>query len=700
MMAGVRRLAWVVLLPALCRGQHVLENEKVRVAFDDKGALTELIDKQSAARHNLIVQRLPGFWKLIFHRGRAYENVVRAEDQVYRFRRDGARLKIAVERLRRGEETLDIALEFRVWLSGDEVRWSARVENRAPVTIADFFFPQVGGVDSLGDAASGDDLIWPANGGMRIRNLKRSLSGGDGPVNTVSNPAIEATYPYGPRTVSGACMNWFEWTNGRRGLYFGYYDPRFQTGLLRAARLFEWGGAIQFSFAKFLMLRQGESWTSGDVVVSPHPGTWHTGAGKYRKWADTWFRPQARPEWVDRMKGMFLVILRQQYGTRMWSYRDLPYLYEEARRNGMDTLGLFGWTEAGHDNNYPVYKPDPEMGGEPELRRGLAEVAKAGGNTILYIQGHLMDATSDFYRQGGERLAARTIWGSPYFEQYNKSEESAFLGHYSRKLFAPVCPGYPEWEKLMLDGGRQLLGHGSTGLIYDQVGGIAAYPCFDNGRGERETEAFSAGRRRLLAAIRDNLKRDKPGFGFMAESFTDAYAQYLDVIHGNGGGFQVNANGFPQMMRYTFPEVVMTQRHPAPLADRKQVNFALTYGFRFELEVRYRADVATVRNQDKPHLREYMRKVSALRDRYWDLLGGGTFQDDLGLTNRTPNVGATVFARAERRAVVLWNNTRENQKTEVDYPGKRFVEAAGADGKLAQRPVSLAPQQIAVLLFE
>jgi hypothetical protein len=695
------RLPVALLLPTLCCGQHVLENAQVRVAFDGKGALTELVDKQSAPGHNLIAERLPGFWKLIFHRGRAFENVVWPQEQSYRFENAGSRLNIAVDRLRFEGETLPISLRFSVWLDGDEVRWSARVENRTPVTIVDFFFPQIGGVESLGGAGTPpEELIWPAGGGTRIRNMRRALAVGEGNINVNSDPRLEATYPNGPVTAAGACMNWFEYTNGRRGIYFGSHDPTFLTGFLRVSRLSRHGGKLQFSFGKYLFLRQGETWNSGDVVVSPHSGTWHIGAGKYRRWAGTWYRPQPRPEWVNRMKGMLLVVLRQQYGHRMWTYKDLPFLLEEARRNGLDTLGLFGWTEAGHDNGYPEYKPDPEMGGEAALREGLAAVSQAKGNTILYIQGHLMDPATRFYRETGERMAAKTIWGSPYFEQYNKFHESAFLASFSHKLFAPVCPGYREWEDLMVAAGRQLLGYGPAGLIYDQAGGVASYPCFDNGRGERESEAFVNGRRRLLAGIREALKKDKPGFGFMTESFTDVYSQYVDVIHGNGPAFALSDQAFPQMMRYTFPEVVLTQRHPAPLADRKQANFALAYGMRFELEIRYRADVATVRNQDKPHLREYTRKVSALRDRYWDLLGQGRFLDETGLENGNRAVSATVFGRGSRSAVVLWNNTGAAQPVKVEMPGRRFIEAAGVEGALPAAPRTLAPQEVAVLLYE
>jgi hypothetical protein len=677
--------------------EQILENDQVRIAIDGNASITQLVDKQSAPGQNLIARPLPGFWKLIFHRGRVYENVVEAKDQQYRMERSGDALRIMVDRLKFREETLDIRLTFTVRVQGDEVRWTARVENRAPVTIVDFFFPQVGGIEGLGAAKIPDQLMWPSGAGARIRNLKASLRARvdqlgeiEEPVNAVANQHLEATYP------GSASMDWYELTNGDRGIYFASYDSTFMAGALRVSRLFDAGGVLQFMFAKYLFLRQGETWTSGDYVTSPHPGTWHTGAQKYRQWANTWFRPKPKPEWVEQVKGMYLVIMRQQYGERMWSYRDLPLLSEDARKSGIDMVALFGWTEAGHDNRYPVYQPDPEMGGEAALREGLAEVAKAGGRTILYINGHIMDAGSPFYKETGERMAAKTMWGSPYYEQYNKSFQSSFLRNFSRKLFAPVCPGDPEWEKVMLATGRQLLNYGPTGLIYDQLG-YAAYPCFGTGR-ERESEAFSAGRRKLLSTLR-TLKQDRPDFGFMIEHFTDAYADQIDIIHGTGN-YQLSETAFPQLMRYTFPEVISTSRQQAPRLDAKQVNFALAYGFRFEVEVRYGADMETIRRQEKTHLRDYMRKVSELRDRYWDLLGSGTYQDDRGVENRNRAVTATRFAKGARSAVVLWNNTTSPQIVSVNVAGKRMVEAAGVNGKLGGMPGTLGPQEVAVAIYE
>jgi hypothetical protein len=229
---------------------------------------------------------------------------------------------------------------------------------------------------------------------------------------------------------------------------------------------------------------------------------------------------------------------------------------------------------------------------------------------------------------------------------------------------------------------------------------MSPYPCFGSGRKENLSEMFTAGRQRFLTAIRANARSVRDTAGVMGEHFCDLYAQYFDVIHGVHRGFAPSDTGFPQMARYTFPEVVMTSRNAAPRLSARQANFALAYGFRFEFEARYRADVGTLRREEKPERRDYLRSVSELRDRYWDLLANGTFLDDRGLVNGNPSLTATLFERKNRFAVVAWNNTTEAQEIAIDVPGKRFIEAAGVKGRSSARPRSLGPQEVAVLVYE
>jgi len=56
---------------------------------------------------------------------------------------------------------------------------------------------------------------------------------------------------------------------------------------------------------------------------------------------------------------------------------------------------------------------------------------------------------------------------------------------------------------------------------------------------------------------------------------------------------------------------------PRPWLDPVDANYALAYGFRYEMEVRYRDDAFKVRNRLAHCCCDYVRKVSELRKHYW-----------------------------------------------------------------------------------
>ncbi|MCI0422352.1 MAG: hypothetical protein L0312_24545, partial [Acidobacteria bacterium] len=330
--------------------QYTLENKDVRLVIDEKAKVVHLSRRSAPSAVNLISQPLPGFWTLIFRRGQSLENVVESDEQNYQFEQTSSGLNITVNKLRRRGEELNIAVHFRIELNENETVWKARIENRSDVEITEFDFPEIGGFTSLGNKQRSDDLIWPNGAGFRYKDLKSlfrpqvdGLERIEEPVNRVVNQTLELTYP------GRASMSWYEWTNGQEGIYFGSHDPSFIASILRVTRRFDRAGELSFGFSKFPFIQPGEIWESGAVIVSPHTGNWRVGAAKYRQWVSTWRRVREKPDWVQKMKGMFLVILKQQYGDVMWKYDEIPALYQEARENGMDTVALFGWTEGGHD---------------------------------------------------------------------------------------------------------------------------------------------------------------------------------------------------------------------------------------------------------------------------------------------------------------------------------------------------------------
>jgi len=662
--------------------EYRLENEKLLLVIDENGTVRELRNKQVDASVNYVSGQAPGFWHIVFRRGECWENVVLAEAQQYQIEKPAQnRLVLRVDRLRFRQETFPVTIQFSIQLHEDELSWAATVENRAELEITEFYFPELGGVRSLGGKSGKEYLYWPNGLGERMDGF--------------ASRTLRMTYPW------PASMAWFTVCNGQEGIYCGAHDDSFLSSELQVGPNPLQANEPTLGFVKFPFIRPGETWTSKPYVVACYKGTWHTAADKYRRWMHTWRKTLEKPAWVQRTTGMFLVILKQQYGDIMWHYDEIPLLYEEAQRNGINMVALFGWTQGGHDNQYPQFLPDPKMGGAEVLRRALQQVRASGGHVVCYMQGRLLDAQSEYVQSPeGQKVVARNLWGGPYVEEYNKYYHSSLLRLYSRKLQMIANPIHPEWRTTLLEKAQEVIQHGPNGILFDQIGGLYAYPAFDTPPEIKPTLAFPEGQQKLLAFLRTQLKQKQSDFGLLSEHLTDVYSQYVDMLHGCGAGYAPGPTSFPAMARYVLPDVILTSRNPMPRLDARQVNFALAYGLLPELEVRYRNDASIIRDGVGAEKAEYLRKIGQLRGRYPELLFQGRYMDVLGVEASNPAVTVTSFESGRRRAVVAWNDTSSEQRIEVAMPGWHLVEVAGLEQTLPPSPQKLAPQEVAVWIFD
>ena len=78
------------------------------------------------------------------------------------------------------------------------------------------------------------------------------------------------------------------------------------------------------------------------------------------------------------MNGWQRLIMRSQYGDDYYLPEDLPALYEEGARHGINSLFLFGWWDTGMDNGDGI-RFDPMEGKEDTIQsfRLLLETAKS-----------------------------------------------------------------------------------------------------------------------------------------------------------------------------------------------------------------------------------------------------------------------------------------------------------------------------------
>ncbi len=608
---------------------HTLENRCLSLTFTAQASLCRLVNR--ATGRDYVAQ--PGVpWKLIYSDDHCLEREITPEGQeAPKVSASAREIVFTYTGLRTRRGPLDVTLQFAVALHGeDETLWRVSIENRAPITVREIWFPWLRGIVSVGGDPTKDCLAWPAGCGQRVANPlgrlgeDRSYRGYN-----LEYHRLRALYP-GPLS-----MQWLDLYAGDQGLYLASYDPSLQTTCLHVAKHFAGRETLSLAVVKYPFAGEGESWTSMPFGVAAHPGDWHWGARTYRAWANAWMQPPDPPEWVRHMPGWVCTIMKHQYGEINWDYAGIRHLYDEAQSAGLDTLFLFGWYEGGHDNGYPTsYRPDPLMGGEEGLRSALAEVRARNGHAILYTQGRLIDPATEYYAQTGHRLAIKTVWGQPYHESYTFWGPGTLLDAASHKQFAIACPSCPEWQPLLIAQGQQVRALGAGGVLFDQIGGQYPYPCFDSGHPHaKPSHAFGEPQRRNLQALRQVLKEANREFAIVTECLTDALAGYIDVTHGAWPGFQAGPESMPELFRYTFPQHILTDRM-TEREDLAEAGFAFLNGLRFNVEI----DAARGSMARAPRLAGFLQALTSLYRRYAPWLLEGTFTDTDGVTTDNPAV--------------------------------------------------------------
>ena len=439
-------------------------------------------------------------------------------------------------------------------------------------------------------------------------------------------------------------------------------------------------------------IRTGERWELPQTVFS-RKFSWDCAADEYRSWYDS-THPVVRyaaPDWTRDLTGWLLVIMKQQNEELMWPYTDIPKLCDVAERNGLNAIGLFGWTVGGHDHLYPDYDADPKMGGAEALKAGIAEAHRRGIRVCIYANGQLqqIDATK-FWGEHGERLAVRRRDGTPYIQTYHKYKDIPVY------QFALGCLYGKAWHERMFSLARQARGFGADAILYDQLGVTAPFDCWGEGHGHPVPwQCYAEERPGFVRSIADLMHETDEDFALFTEGLHDGILDTIGMFHAcQPGSFMsdvnalraartaekpVRAEPFPELFRYTFPELVTTTRNPTPMTLRAFVNYAAVFGLRHEIEVRYmpdrtyvldgkvptKADYGEVKNlpslqamnAEPPDVASaYMKAVADFQRKHAKYLMQGKFLDDLGINEPGKGLLAKRFNAADdTNAICVWN---------------------------------------------
>lgn len=478
-------------------------------------------------------------------------------------------------------------------------------------------------------------------------------------------------------------------------------------------------------------IRAGGKWELPETVFEKVDGDWHAAAKRYRAWFDSAHKAvrSAAPDWTRDLTGWLLVIMKQQNEQMMWPYADIPKLCDVAERNGLNAIGLFGWTVGGHDHLYPDYAVDPKMGGAEALRAGIAEAHRRGIRVCIYANGQLQQiGATKFWGEHGERLAVRRRDGKPYVKTYHK------YGDIPVYQFAIGCLYGKAWHDRMFSLARQARGFGADAILYDQLGVTTPFECWGEGHGHPVPwQSHAEERPGFVRNIADLMHETDRDFAVFTEGLHDGLLDAIGMFHAcqpgafmsdvnalraaRTSGKPVKAEPFPELFRYTFPELVTTTRNPTPMTPRAFVNYAAVFGLRHEIEVRYmpdrtyvldgkvpaKADYGEVKNlpslqamrAEPPGVASaYMKAVGDFQRKHAKYLLRGKFKDEEGFLVRGDGLLAKRFMAADDTdAICVWNISEKPLPVVIEgmeKPRGVFAPAGEkTDGPLAANSIRL-----------
>lgn len=560
------------------------------------------------------------FWRLILDDGLRTEIPVFSHSQTGKAKLTEDTLVIEYENLI-SEYGDTYAVNFKVVVEVEDglLKFTPYIENKtADVRINECFCPLADFTQLCGEKEK--DVIYMPHGlGRRVENPWGFLEGMT--ANYYSHDDKEVFWHlHYPR----ASMGWFGIESGNHFLYVARYDEKMRHCFLTVRqRIHASPSNIMLGIDHFPMARPGEKLELPSSVVGLLSGDWRCAARTYRTYADkTFFKVTPKAKWVEEMTGWQRIIMRSQYGEDYYKAEDLPELYRIGAKYGIHTLFLFAWWKEGMDRNYPTYT-EPYPGAFAALRENIHKVQEMGGRVILECNCHFLDPTNPYYKEFGDEVKILDINGNEVRPAFVYPGCGEFRAQYGAKQFPLCCSGTARWRNQVLSQLKQMREMDPDCLFADCYGGTPYQPCFNDKHehGARVDEEWITHRKFFDQAVEYCAQEDKV---FAAEVVTDIAAAYTQFIHGLVHvDFKIRSDAFPQMFRYTFPEVITTERG---IRDEegdfaKRLKSALVMGVRLDAELYVcRADLSRA-----PKYAEVVGFYTSALNQYSDFMLRGKF---------------------------------------------------------------------------
>lgn len=615
-----------------------MKNDQIMLRFDQHGCLVQLTDPRTG--HDWLAASDCGYAITV---NLASGDIWAAQTEEQILRQQDVEQTVSIDRTADGQ-TMHVHGEHPVndgWILVDQyitlqndgamATWTMEIDNRtANATVLAASPVQL---DGLQDGSQPLNLLWPDKEGKLYTAVLTEESN--------AGSTLTASYP------SPMSMQYLLLYNDAESLYFGVHDTaREYKDFSFEAR----NGGAAVRCLQWPFVGAGAQKRLAPVHIGLLGGGWYEGADYYRAYLmeNGFFKKHA--EIARTFTGIAACNL-----MRYESRREVPYTSSSAAIKDMADISadnqktygtpltiFMGWHEKGFDSRYPDYQFLEEYGGEAAFRQGVEAVHAAGGKVIPYLNLHIAETRSDWYRavndQGisnGDACAIRTRFGSVLHESYGTGLD-----------YVAMCPMAADWRQAIVAATERLRRNGADGLWMDQMMEMPGNLCYNRSHGHSTpATAYAEGYDAMMAQMDAVMREYGEDFFYCCEGTCDAYIGDVDfcgLMWARLPG--LDATTAQQITRYSMPAKF----------------FGLpTAGTGIGTQAQYKdawvqADGMLCRDRNA-----LIERFSKLANRYPDIFFDGRYLDRKGMTGLPDGVSGAICVGAgrDRAAIQLFNGS-------------------------------------------
>ncbi|NMB98360.1 MAG: hypothetical protein GYA02_17420, partial [Clostridiaceae bacterium] len=688
----------------------IINNEKIEMAFDEySGELRELTYLETGENifKNYIWKRKTPFTLLVcFPNGEKKTLTAPLYDDIakdYSLKpaislselQNGTKLlQIIYKHLKCETGRINISAGINVTLSPDDYEsiWTIEIiNNEADHVVEEVWFPFLSGI-YLGDTWEDDVLVFPSWSAIKVPNPTAALSSAPTCIGWrwhdynyeyrigMSVPAVktsDGSYCLQAYHSGSASMNWMSYYGNEFGLYMAAYQDDFKISNLAAETFGNERPGMGFSVTVYPHIVSGNRWMSKKYGVALHPGDWHWGADRYRRWRNSIDNglKHKTPDWFEKSPGLIAHYdfkYQHQFMKPVHKYSDIERLYGEAKELGINHLLISGWHKDGFDRGFPLYRYEPELGSEDEFSKHVTSVVENGGHISFYINSRL------FNRKYEKEL--NDLWTNGHaLKKDGKTHDE----NYGSEEFSVMCASSKAWQEHLLNTIKYLVEKiGGDGVYLDQLNCSSPIMCFNDNHGH-EHDDWNKGYDKLLDEINSYfLKNSENSISIICEGASDIHGckmsgQLISTFFNNEYG------AFPEAYKYTFPEETLVDmiypsrgrqimrpvhvsRNAYKILNRAFLTGSYFWIYDLEEENTFKYD---------PEMKEYLKNVIKLRKLWLEKFGKGIYQDDRGIIFAEESINAKIYLLDNNDILVaLYNNNIQQELRIVLDVNKRKVK--------------------------